>query len=875
MAHLRRFARAGVLALFVLAAGLLSLPTSASPPLDDIPPSTPTADAGATPTLEDGYSPVSPTPEMTPSDATPDATLSVTPEAMLSPTPSPSEIFATAAADTSTPTETGGTALVADPSTSMPTADATETPAPAETGTPTEVPRGTLAELSPIPSEATPSPTGESPAAAFPTHSDTPAATSTLTATPTVEAVLGDSGTEAPSFNPGAVLINEVAWAGTLASTSDEWIELWNPGPEPIGLEGWSLTDGDGGDIREALRGEIGPYGFYLLERTDDTTVSDIPADGDYTGSLNNNGETLELIDPSGTLIDTANASGGPWPAGNTSARASMERHGALDVPGSWSTFPGFGGNGLDAVGNPIGGTPRQANSPSSATPLPTSTPPGTAATPFPHEAVIINEVAWAGTLASSSDEWIELLNPGDEDVLLDGWTLTDDNDIDFDLRGVLPGGAYYVVERSDDQTISDRAADRIYTGALSNEGERLRLIDPSGAEIDVVNAAAGAWPAGDAGARASMERVSGVWRTFTGFYGLGLDADGGAVRGTPYGPNSGLFPTPLPTWIPGRVVINEVLVRPHYDWEGAGGVTTDDEFIEIYNRGPGTVNLKGWILDDYAVGGSAPYEIPWMTLAPGEFAALFRTRTRIALNDGGDSIRLSAPDGRLVDKIRYLRVRAYNLSYGRLPDGDDVLVYGLWPTPGEANVLYTPPSFPAGAILINEIAWAGTLASANDEWVELWNPGSASIHLDGWILTDDDDIRIDLRGILPAGGYALFERTDDGTISDLPADAVYTGALSDNGERLRLIDPSGHEVDVVNPGGEAWPAGDDQERASMERVEDEWLTFAGDYGRGLDTLAQTIQGTPGGVNSGAAALAITGVWACSEEGSRIAGPCR
>src|SRR3972149_1488004 len=131
MAHLRRFARAGLLALFVLAAGLLSLPTPASPPPDDIPPSPPTADAGATPTLEDGYSPVSPTPEMAPSDATPDATLSVTPEAMLSPTPSPSEIFATAAADTSTPTETGGTALVADTSTSMPTADATETPAPA------------------------------------------------------------------------------------------------------------------------------------------------------------------------------------------------------------------------------------------------------------------------------------------------------------------------------------------------------------------------------------------------------------------------------------------------------------------------------------------------------------------------------------------------------------------------------------------------------------------------------------------------------------------------------------------------------------------------------------------------------------------------
>ena len=65
-------------------------------------------------------------------------------------------------------------------------------------------------------------------------------------------------------------------------------------------------------------------------------------------------------------------------------------------------------------------------------------------------------------------------------------------------------------LERSDDQTISDQPADRVYTGALSNEGETLRLIDPAGAEIDVVNPSGGAWPAGGADRRASMERASG-----------------------------------------------------------------------------------------------------------------------------------------------------------------------------------------------------------------------------------------------------------------------------------------------------------------------------------------------------------------------------
>jgi hypothetical protein len=366
------------------------------------------------------------------------------------------------------------------------------------------------------------------------------------------------------------------------------------------------------------------------------------------------------------------------------------------------------------------------------------------------------------------------------------------------------------------------------------------------------------------------MERAFGAWHTFTGFYGLGHDAGAQPVRGTPGGPNSALFPTPMPTWIPGRVVINEALIRPHYDWEGAGGVTTDDEFIELYNRGPGAVNLKGWTLDDVAVGGSAPYDLPAITLEQGEYKAFFRSRTNIALNDGGDSIRLSAPDGSRIDKIIYLRVRAYNLSYGRLPDGDDVLAYGLWPTPGKQNRPYVPPAYPIGAVLINEVAWAGTEAAASDEWIELWNPGAEPIHLDGWILTDDNAIRANLTGLLPAGGYTVLERTDDRTISDSAAGLLYTGALADDGERLRLIDPSGNEIDVVNAGGGGWPAGDGESRASMERLGDRWMTFESEFGRGFDGGGNPIRGTPGAANSG---LDFFGLLACVPVGAGGACP--
>jgi hypothetical protein len=139
-------------------------------------------------------------------------------------------------------------------------------------------------------------------------------------------------------------------------------------------------------------------------------------------------------------------------------------------------------------------------------------------------------------------------------------------------------------------------------------------------------------------------------------------------------------------------VVINEVLIRPHYDWEGTGGVTTADEFIELYNRGPGDVWLRGWLLDDVSGSGSKPWALPGVTISDHGHAVFFRSQTHIALNDSGDSVRLLAPDGRMIDKLHYKPVRAYNLSYGRLPNGSNSLAYGLWPTPGEANVLFVEP---------------------------------------------------------------------------------------------------------------------------------------------------------------------------------------
>ena len=167
------------------------------------------------------------------------------------------------------------------------------------------------------------------------------------------------------------VVINEVAWAGTATNSSDEWIELYNPTDSAVDLSGWTLTFGKNTiDLGEAANTIVEAGGYFLLERTDDETVSDIPADLIYTGSLSNDGTTLSLLDKTGKVVDTANNGVEKgWAAGNNKDGAipfaTMERIDPTspDIPSNWASNNGLITCGHDAAGGALNGTPRAKNS--------------------------------------------------------------------------------------------------------------------------------------------------------------------------------------------------------------------------------------------------------------------------------------------------------------------------------------------------------------------------------------------------------------------------------------------------------------------------------------------------------------------------------
>jgi len=279
--------------------------------------------------------------------------------------------------------------------------------------------------------------------------------------------------------DPPPVIISEIAWGGTAAGSADEWLELFNNTTSAVNLAGWEVTSADGG-LSILLTGTLPAAGFFLLERTDDNTVSDIPADQIYTGDLLNSGEILYLRDSQSELIDSANQDGGAWPAGSAAPDyLSMER---LDPAGSdsdanWVHNNRVIRNGLDAAGNPLNGTPAQPN----------------AAWSYTGADLLIEAVLYDGYEYLDADEAVQLRNVDSESVSLAGWSLSDGSQEALlpVLSDLAPGQALWLAK--------DAAAFQRQFGftpdaelgatwpGYANSGDEVLLIDSIGLAVDAL----------------------------------------------------------------------------------------------------------------------------------------------------------------------------------------------------------------------------------------------------------------------------------------------------------------------------------------------------------------------------------------------------
>jgi len=589
------------------------------------------------------------------------------------------------------------------------------------------------------------------------------------------------------------VVISEFRTRG--ANADDEFIEVFNASDVSVNIGGWAIWkltgSGNPAVVATIPPGEILQPGQHYLIANSVAILLVVP-DGTYGSSIvDNTGlglvvpfpqtgtpTTTVVIDSVGMIVNPYYGEGMPLPVlANDNTPRSYERTPGGVTGSCQDTNDNLSDFSLMTTPDPQNRTSIPVYCVQTATvtntPTFTETPTVTATftatlapTPVPAMSVIINEVAWGGTVNSSDDEWIELYNPGSLNINLAGWHLiSSDNSPDILLTGIIPASGYYLLERSDNTTISNIAADQIYTGDLSNNGETLRLYSPSGNLVDTANLDGGSWNGGTGSpGYNSMERRLGYtdglfsWIGNTGtVLRNGLDASGNPINGTPKNANWANSVTPTATFIPtvtrtptpappptitrtptlimDFVILNELLPHATTDLNGDGKTDVGDEYIELINLSNITVSLKGWLLDDYDPS-TRGYALPPVLMSPGQKLAFFASQTGQYLSDGGDSVVLIRPGGKPADIFTYPVLEQLGLAWCRIPDGLGTWFFGCIATPSQANIyqpnpLPTPTPLPQvgpvdsyfSACPLSNVDEGIQLAECDLPGLDIWNP--------------------------------------------------------------------------------------------------------------------------------------------------------
>ena len=248
--------------------------------------------------------------------------------------------------------------------------------------------------------------------------------------------------------------INDSALADDVGRFSD-WIEVHNPSDQPISLNGWYLTDDADNLSRWQFPddAELGPGEYKIVFASGDNRVG--PEGEIHTDfRLNGGGEFLALVRPDGQTVEHGYLPEYPDQVADISFGLSSDasEQGFFSVP-----------------------TPGAANA--------------VAPVDDPLRTLVINEIMYHPSSEQVADEYIELLNRGNEPVNLQGWRLSGGVDFAFPDVTIAPND-YLVVAADPDafaETYGQPADVGSWTGRLSNSSDTITLRDSTDRRVDRV----------------------------------------------------------------------------------------------------------------------------------------------------------------------------------------------------------------------------------------------------------------------------------------------------------------------------------------------------------------------------------------------------
>ena len=454
------------------------------------------------------------------------------------------------------------------------------------------------------------------------------------------------------------------AETGNPDDPNTEFIELTNTGSQAINLNLVRFTNG----VDYTFPSFELPVGGYCLIVRDIAAFeakygADLPVVGQYTGSLNNAGERVELADAMGTVIHSFRFRDGWYDH-------------LCDGPGFSLTVKEPSTAGLDGLDNKSPWRPSALAGGS----------PGTDDSGQVPElgSVVINELL--ANSAGNTPDWIELYNTTGHAIDLGGWFLSDDcNDLTkYQIAAgtsIAAGGYMVFYEDKHFGNQADPGCARAF--GLSRSGETVYLHSGSAGELTGYTDQE-KFDASDPGV------TLGRWRKSTGAYNFVA-----LQQPTPEAANA--------EPVVGPIVINEIMYHP----SDAG----DAEYVELLNISNTPVTLYDAIrrapwrfTDDPDNPGTEllfPTDPP-VTLAPGEYLVLAKDLTVFhagytvaadvqvlawgtgSLSNGGEKIQLSKPgDDNANGNRAWIRVDRAVYSDGSHPED---FPEGLDPWPAEAD---------------------------------------------------------------------------------------------------------------------------------------------------------------------------------------------
>jgi len=270
------------------------------------------------------------------------------------------------------------------------------------------------------------------------------------------------------------VVIHEIHY-NTARDDTLEYVELHNTGASVVDLSGWTFVAGVRLELPEGTSIDAG--GFLLVcgisEFVADEYSLPLAALVPWVGSqLDDGGERLELVDAGGRIVDELEYDDDvPWDTGADAPDASLQRVCSEAPAGDFW-------NWVSAAPTPLA-----ANAVSGCPPPP----------PVPSR-VAINEIYYhppdAPVPSDEPLEYVELANTTGASIDLSGWSFTDGFTFVFPAGAEIGAGDFLVVCRNEAAIQSEFGIENTigdYDGFLSNDGERLTLVDATGALVDSV----------------------------------------------------------------------------------------------------------------------------------------------------------------------------------------------------------------------------------------------------------------------------------------------------------------------------------------------------------------------------------------------------